>query len=281
MKTLHQSISDILAKLDDLQEKVWSRAEIQLYLERAYDKLCTEANILFDMKLGADTPAATLTLPDAYTRVDRATYDYRGLYPEFSRYIAEKASDYHTTTGSPERFTQDKDGFFTLRFIPVPSATPGTFSYSGTRGTIKGWTTELSGTITGTRGIVREIPEHFASGTLYGVPKRLWSDTSNIRVEYFRKRLDRQIYEIPDWMVKWVEFGAMAKALEKEGPGQDLKLSQHFGQRFLTGVARAKTLTADVLQRKLGRIGSRTNIGGQRPALARLPLNYGPSIRRY
>lgn len=279
MKTYEQAITNVLSKLDDLAEKVWTRDEIRTYVQRAYDKLCTDADVIFDMQLGADTPAATMTLTDSYVRVDRATYNWQTLAPEFSRYIEGVASDYHTTTGSPQQFTMDKDGFFKVRFIPVPSATPTTYTHSGTRGTFKGWSTELTGTVSGTRGIVRTIPEHFPSGTLFGAPKRLTSDTSNVRVEFFRKGKSYQHFEVPDRWVKYVEFGAMAKALEKEGPGQDLKLAAHFNQRFLLGISRAKALTADVLQQRVGRIGSRTDLGGQRPALAKLPPNYGTNYR--
>jgi hypothetical protein len=133
----------------------------------------------------------------------------------------------------------------------------------------------------GTWGVLREIPEHFPMGAPFGIPRRLYSDTANTRVEYFRlgKDLDENQVEVPDRFAKYVEYYAQGKALEREGPGQDMKLSQHFMGRFFEGVDRMVKRLSENKRSRVSAIGS-PGKGPVRPALARLPYRYGHATRR-
>jgi len=133
----------------------------------------------------------------------------------------------------------------------------------------------------GTYGSLREVEEHFPMGGQYGIPRRMYYDTDNTRVEYFRlgKSLDEYPFELPDRFVKYPEFYACAKALERDGPGQDLKLAGHFMERFGDGVRRMVLRLGESRRAVTGKIGSAGRVP-TKPALARLPWRYGRQIRR-
>jgi hypothetical protein len=133
----------------------------------------------------------------------------------------------------------------------------------------------------GTWGVLREIPEHFPMGAQYGIPRRLYSDTANTRVEYWRlgKDPDENGFEIPERFMRYAEFFAQAKALERDGPGQDLKLSEHFMGRFNSGVRRMVLRLGENKRAVSGKIGSPGRVPTT-PSLARLPWKYGRQIRR-
>ena len=76
-----------------------------------------------------------------------------------------------------------------------------------------------------------------------------------------------------------MEFYAQAKALEREGPGQDLKLAQHFTGRFGDGVSRMVLRLSENKRSRLSQIGSPGKMP-TKPALARLPYRYGRATRR-
>ena len=118
-------------------------------------------------------------------------------------------------------------------------------------------------------------------GAPFGIPRRLYSDTNNTRVEYFRlgKDLASDQIELPDRFVKYVEFYAQAKCLERDGPGQDLKLAAHFMERFLEGERRMALRIGENRRAVTGKIGSSGRVP-TKPALARLPWRYGRQIRR-
>lgn len=133
----------------------------------------------------------------------------------------------------------------------------------------------------GTWGSPREVPEYFPMGGQFGIPRRLYSDTSNTRVEYFRlgKDLDEYGFELPDRFVKYPEFFACAKALERDGPGQDIGMAAHFMERYAEGVARMRKRLSENRRAVVGKIGQAGRVP-TKPALARLPWKYGRQIRR-
>jgi hypothetical protein len=137
------------------------------------------------------------------------------------------------------------------------------------------------GVLFGTWGDLREIPEHFPMGAQYGIPRRLYSDDANTRVEYFRlgKDWDENGSELPERFLKHVEYYAQAKCLERDGPGQDLKLAGHFMERFDSGVRRMVRRLGENKRAVLGQIGSPGRMPTV-PPLARLPWRYGRQIRR-
>jgi len=186
--------------------------------------------------------------------------------------------------GDAWRYSMDRDGIGGLRVVPAGSGTATVYTVSGTFGILRdAEDTDGLGTWApvGSRGFLREIPEHFPMGGQYGIPRRLFSDTDNTRVEYFRlgKDLDEYAFELPDRFTKYVEFYAQAKCLERDGAGQDLKLSGHFMERFTVGAARMVRRLGENRRAVVGKIGSAGRMP-KAPALAQLPWRYGRQIRR-
>ena len=224
------------------------------------------------------------TVPEDNVAVDRGTFDYIDLDPEYSQWFEEHERNFQTVRGTPLRFAMDRDGIGGIRLVPGPNFGPDALEISGTFGLLRtcGDDDGLSTwDPTGSWGSLREIPQHFRMGGQFGIPRRLFSDVDNARIEYFRLGKDPGQYQfdLPDRFVKYVEHYAQAKALERDGPGQDLSLAQHFMQRFEDGVSRMIRRLGENRRARRNAIGS----GGKpqaRPALARLPYQYGRQIRR-
>jgi len=223
-------------------------------------------------------------VPEDNVAVDRGTHDYVQLEPEFTRHFEQTERNFQTVQGTPERFAMDRDGIGWIRFVRAGSGDAEVYDVDGTYGLLRSAEDEdgLGGWAPiGSWGVLRAIPEHFPMGGQYGIPRRLYSDEDNFRMEYFRlgKNLAEYPFELPRRFVKYVEYYAESKALERDGPGQDLALSQHFMQRFEDGVGR---MIRRLGEHRLARGGFVGHPGrpSQRPALARLPYQYGRQIRR-
>lgn len=239
-----------------------------------------EADDATDLTLAKTTlkqlPADTVT-------VDRVTHDFRGLTPEFTRFFEQGDRNFQTTAGEPSAYALDRDGIGSMRLVPMGDGAATTYSTSGTWGLLR-QAEDMDGFTVwapfGTWGVLRQIPQYFPMGGQFGIPRRLYSDTNNTRVEYWRlgKDPDEYALELPDRFVKYVEFYAQSKALERDGPGQDLALSAHFMARFGDGVARMIRRIGENKQARTGKIGSEARVP-TRPALARLPWRYGRQIR--
>lgn len=229
-------------------------------------------------------PVSLHPVPEDNVSVDRATHDWRELDPEFTRWLEQNDRSFQTTAGTPSRFSMDRDGMSRLRVVPAGDGQATTVTVSGTFGLLRSaGATDGFGTWApiGSWGALKEIPEHFPMGGPYGIPRRLYSDVNNTRAEYFRlgKDLDEYAFELPDRFVKYVEFFAQAKALERDGPGQDAGLAQHFMGRFGDGVRRMVLRLSENKRSRQSAIGS----AGKRPTkpgLARLPYRYGHATRR-
>jgi hypothetical protein len=223
-------------------------------------------------------------IPEDNVSVDRATHDFGELQGEFTRWVDQNDRDFQTTTGDPTRFVMDRDGMSQIRIVPAGTGGATTADVTGTFGLLRdAEDTDGFGTWApiGSWGVLREIPEHFPMGAQYGIPRRLYSDEDNTRVEYFRlgKSLDENATELPPRYMKYAEYYAQAKALERDGPGQDLKLSAHFVERFAEGVRRAVLRLGENKRAVVGQVGTPGRIPTA-PALARLPYRYGRQIRR-
>jgi hypothetical protein len=223
-------------------------------------------------------------VPEDNVSVDRAAHDLGTLDPEFTRWLEQNDRSFQTTAGTPSRFSMDRDGMSRMRIVPAGDGLATTYSTTGTFGLLRS-TGDTDGFGTwapiGSWGVLREIPSHFPMGGQYGIPRRLYSDENNVRVEYFRlgKDLDEYALELPARFAKYVEFYAQAKALERDGPGQDAALAQHFMGRFGDGVRRMVLRLGENKRSRLSAIGA----SGKRPTkpgLARLPYRYGHATRR-
>ncbi len=115
----------------------------------------------------------------------------------------------------------------------------------------------------------------------FGILGPIYKETSVMRVEYRRRGAElswQQPFEIPDRYTVYVRHFALARTLEREGPGQNLKLAAHYQERYEAGVQR-------MLRRKQAMDFQKTSVLGGRPPSpggpprARLPWRYGTIVR--
>jgi len=222
-------------------------------------------------------------LPDDNVTVQRAMYDWQSLSAEFTQWFEDTDKNHLTVSGDTDYFSMDRDGINTMRLVPAGDGGATEYTVVGDFGILRYASSTELGSLTplGTWGSIRELPQRFPIGAPFGIPRRLYDDTANNRVEYFRhgRDLDEDQFELPLRFVKYVEYFACSKALERDGPGQDIQLSNHFMQRFEEGAARMSRRMAEVKRARVGKIGSAGKIQ-TKPALARLPWRYGRQIRR-
>lgn len=101
-------------------------------------------------------------------------------------------------------------------------------------------TTETNGFNSGGFGLLRAQTDAFPAGGPWGSPTRIHPSDSNIVVDVARlgRPLFKHPFELPDAYVKYVIFYAMARALRRDGNGQDIELADHYDERFEMGVYR-------------------------------------------
>lgn len=220
-------------------------------------------------------------LPRGFVAIERVTHDGITLYPEFSSGLAHEVDNrYEHQEGDSDWFTLDKDGLFTLRRYPTGDGEADYGDVTGFYG-VEVSDDDYTGVVIGDWGALAYDPENFPMGGPWGAPARLHPDTNNTRVELSRLNLDLDghVFDIPDSYIKYVEFWACSRALRRDGPGQDIKLADHYAERFELGIDRMLKRRRNVESEHIGRIGH----GEQRrgiPLKINLPYNYGTRIRR-
>jgi hypothetical protein len=205
---------------------------------------------------GMPTKVATGRLSDGVVDVVRVTWDQLELFPEGSATVRRQDSQYEQREGGdPRMFTMDKDGLRTIRLVPPARGDADYATVDGSWGTMT--QTTASVTVVGNYGILREVDGAFPAGGPHGTPTRQHPSTKNIVVEVARlgRSLDSHSFEIPDVYVKYVIFWAMHRALKRDGPGQDLKLAQHYASRFEMGVQRMQVRLKKVHKERILRMG--------------------------
>lgn len=233
---------------------------------------------------GLPTKVSTGRIPSTTTEVLRVVWDEKELIAEDSAHMRLLDIQYERRDGGdPQLFTMDKDGPFTIRFIPPARGDAGYPTVSGSWGTMT-FTDNTAVTVNGSWGIFRDAEGAFPAWGPHGTPTEQHPSDRNIIVELARlgRSLDRHPFEIPDQYVKFIVFWAMSRALKRSGPGQDLKLSKHYVDRFDMGTIRLqnhlkKIQTERVLQ--MGSVASQeVPFGGL--GTPQLPYPYGPRGRR-
>lgn len=110
------------------------------------------------------------------------------------------------------------------------------------------------------------------------------ADPLNTRLDYYQRAPtlanDASTFACPDWCLKHIRNWVMYRVYNQKGEGQDLKLAQHFRERFDRGVLRTF--------RRLNRTDSeRTGVLGGSATTARsiptpkLPWQFGRIVRRF
>ncbi len=117
----------------------------------------------------------------------------------------------------------------------------------------------------------------------FGILGPIYPDTNVVRIEYRRRGATlttTEPFEIADRYAAYVRHYAQARALEREGHGQDLALAKNFDERYEAGILRMKVRQQAMQYQRTYVMG-----GGDRkrqgPPLARLGWQYGSAVRRY
>lgn len=236
------------------------------------------------------TPTVTglRDLPEGYVSIDRVLHDTLRLEPQHDRYNRLTRTDYQTLQGGVFTYQMDQDGWRKIRLVNVPPYTiqdQDEFTYNGSNhcGTIRaitGTTYDLTDEVViGSYGSIRALPGHMATGTQYGVIRRVIPDGPGdeaTRVEFYRlgKSLGDHPFEIPDRMVKYVIWWALYRIYGVPGEMENKKLSDHFKMRYELGIGRLKTRIRDAMRERTIAMGSkRTNIRDN--YLEHFPADYG------
>lgn len=103
--TLHSLTTEVLDRLGDQDNKIWSRSEIEGYIQDGYDEFCRRSKVLFDIWVVENQPATG------------------NWQTDFERYLAEQKPGF-TLTDEPFHFTGEHE-----RNLGVGGAYGG--SYSG------------------------------------------------------------------------------------------------------------------------------------------------------
>lgn len=215
-------------------------------------------------------------LPDGIVDVLRVAWNLATLRPENHRVLRGYDPNYETTQGDPQFWTWRKDGLLAIRLVPVPTSDA---VYDTVNGGPFGAISQSSDTaldVSGSRGILRAVAGGFPSGGPWGSPTRIHPATANTIVEIVRLGRDLTSHEneLPRIFQKYVTFFAMAQALRRDGPGQDLKLAQHYQDRFDMGVSRMQARMKTVQPARTIVMGRRQSAPGQSMGFT-LPARWG------
>src|SRR5262245_22905651 len=311
MKTRLQLRTEVLTRLGDLAQQIWTATEVEGHLDVAYKQLATRLGLFWDWvylenlpaafsytqpwekpfldamggfdagianftaeidrralgdernrigpanhtspfeatdgwlsKVGLETSIpATAEVPKTLAAIDRVTWDKRGVDAMEARRLARVDARYEITKGEVYGYIWEKDGIRTLRKVRVPAAQASTVTVNGSWGIVRS-VSDLGVTgVTGTWGCPRRVPGHHPLGADYfGVPRRFFLDGKNVRVEHFRYGramvAASDVCELPERYALYLRDYAQSKCLERPGPGQDIKLAAHFGERWTRNLAR-------------------------------------------
>jgi len=197
-------------------------------------------------------------LPHGCREIIRVQYNRRTLAGKSSQWVRRHDSQYQIRQGDPQIYTLDKDGIRFLRVIPMAGGTAAYNDIDGYRGGQKYTDDSDITTTVGTRGVLRyrsgNFPSHGPRGRVVAHHTDFW----NIRVDHYRLGLDltSHPFEIPQYFLKYVYYYAMSMALRREGPGQDIKLADHYMLRYKMGVERMQAYRRSFQRARIMRMGA-------------------------
>ena len=224
-------------------------------------------------------------LPENYVVVDRVTHDWLRLDGEHSRALRLSRTSYETMQGGAFSYSMEQDGIFAIRTVSVASTVlpavefqyatvDGQRVYHGVirRVTDYGMDTE---DVSGSWGIIRSMPRHFVSGQ-YGGLRRIAPDENSTRVELFRtgRSLQSEPFEVPDRVVRYIEWWAMSQAYAVPNAGEDKALADHYKARYTIGVERLKKRMNATMDARTIAMGAKRH-GSRDSYLSMFPPDYG------
>ncbi len=233
--------------------------------------------------------AALADLPDALQEIERATWETRRVAAMRSRDVEEWDSRYELNKGQVEGYLQDKDGVGILRKYRIPSTAYAPYAFDSASDDGFGIIRDLDGISTASvdqadTGGCGDLVQVDGLNIFedFGILGPIYSETSVLRLEYHRRGAtlsDTEPFEIADRYTIYVRHYAQAKALTREGSGQELKLAKHFMDRYEAGIARMLRRKQAMAFQKKSIMGGGESIRKTRLPLARLPYQFGVPSR--
>lgn len=119
---LGQLVTEVLSRLGDLDEQVWSESEILDYANEAIRHVLLESRWLWKRTTLSDVAnTTTASLPNDLLEIERVTWDWK-LLPRISpQVLMQLDSEWQTRTGDPEAYVVGMDGHNVLRKYPAPA----------------------------------------------------------------------------------------------------------------------------------------------------------------
>lgn len=283
--------NEILYRLGDVNQAIWSGSEINTLIQQGYDEILLRTKALWNSIYIDDVHGqATYDLPADLFYVERATWDDKRVEPFSSRELQKYDAHYMTTEGDVEGYAMDLDGLRKLRKYRVPSADSPSATVTGTFGIPRYLVDVDASEAINQLGIPRLIHAdlHYGMGVTptdfpWGIPRRFPGTLRNFKVEYFRRGTklddDNKESELPDWMDYPVRYWVMWKALEREGEGQDLKLASLFQQLYEYSQKRIKARVERNRGERVGVLGGGLGKVFGMPPRPKLPWQYGKVVR--
>lgn len=230
--------------------------------------------------------AAVESLPEDLYQIERSTWNGERIAPLRSSDLEFRDARYEIDAGEVLGYLQDKDGIGKIRKWHVPGAayTPYTFDSDSNDG---------FGILRDLDGIVDGLTPAGEWGDLvsvdgvecfedFGILGPIYSDTHAVRVEYRRRGEalsdSQQRFEIAARYITYIRNFAQARALDREGSGQDKELAAFYQSRYEAGVARMLLRQRAMAYQKVSVLGAAAKRGGP-PPKARLPYNFGRVVR--
>jgi hypothetical protein len=120
-------------------------------------------------------------------------------------------------------------------------------------------------------------------GDGFGLPRRPYQDGKNVRLEVYRQgRVPDNptvVCELPDRYALYLCDYAQWQLLSRRGPGQDLKLAEHFRLRWVRDTARIANRIDRMERAHVSILGGDGQSLTTRPPRPKLPWNYGSVVR--
>lgn len=115
---------DVLLRLGDSTNDIWTNAEIDRYIQEGYDELLIRTKMLWKRAYSNDVAStATYSLPTDFIGLDRVLWNWRRIEPVTQQELIDFDALYRTTEGPVQAYSVESDGLLTLRKYPVPSTT--------------------------------------------------------------------------------------------------------------------------------------------------------------
>jgi len=133
----------------------------------------------------------------------------------------------------------------------------------------------------GTWGDFVQVPGQPMMSDTWGIIVAIYKETNNVRLEFRRRPFamrDDDRFEIPNYHVVYLRHYVLARALEREGDGQDLTLAAHYQARYEACVARMMRRKGAMHFQQQYVMGGSAGKARKKP-LARLPWQYGRPVR--